>query len=79
MYVSDLQREFYQDKKILAKDGSLEPVQVVKGSVVAGNPMEAHQVDGISGATLTANGVNALLQEDLAYFNKYFKKIKGGK
>lgn len=69
----------FSGKKILAKDGSLEPVQVVKGTVVAGNPMEYHQVDGISGATLTANGVNDLLKEDLAYFNKYFKKIKGGK
>lgn len=69
----------FTGKKILNKEGELEPVQVVKGTVVAGNPMEAHQVDGISGATLTSNGVNSLLQEDLAYYNKYFTKIRGGK
>lgn len=32
-------------------------VELVKGGVKAGNPAEIYQVDGLSGATLTANGV----------------------
>ena len=69
----------FTGKKILNKEGKLTPVQAVKGQVVVGNPMEAHQVDGISGATLTANGVNDLLVKDLGFFNKYFNNIRGGK
>lgn len=80
---AEISANWFQDnfagKKILNAAGELEPVQTVKGKVVAGNPMEAHQVDGISGATLTTNGVNALLIEDLGFFNKYFAQLRGGK
>lgn len=69
----------FTGKKILNKTGDLTPVQVVKGKVVKGGAMEAHEVDGISGATITANGVNTLLQKDLGFYNKYFNTIRGGK
>ena len=45
----------------LAFDENGEPaVDVVKGTVVPGNPNEKHQVDGLSGATITSNGVENL-------------------
>jgi Na+-transporting NADH:ubiquinone oxidoreductase subunit C len=47
-------------KKVHDASG-LVAIDVVKGSVIAGNPNEANQVDGLSGATLTSNGVENLL------------------
>mgnify|MGYP003384612163 CR=1 FL=1 len=37
-------------------------IDIVKGSVIAGNPNEINQIDGLSGATLTSNGVENLLR-----------------
>lgn len=37
-------------------------IAVMKGKVVAGNPEENNQVDGLSGATLTSNGVTNLMR-----------------
>jgi Na+-transporting NADH:ubiquinone oxidoreductase subunit C len=47
--------------KVLIEDG--QPViEVVKGSVDPSAPNAEHRVDGLSGATLTSNGVTNLLQ-----------------
>lgn len=47
--------------KVVIKDG--EPViEVVKGTVDPASPMAPHRVDGLSGATLTSNGVTNLLR-----------------
>jgi Na+-transporting NADH:ubiquinone oxidoreductase subunit C len=35
---------------------------VIKGVVITGNPNEQYQIDGLSGATLTGNGVSNMLQ-----------------
>lgn len=43
-------------KKIFDKDNTVR-VELVKGGVKEGNEFEDYQVDGLSGATLTANGV----------------------
>jgi Na+-transporting NADH:ubiquinone oxidoreductase subunit C len=45
-------------KKLYDKDGSLQ-LHVAKGTAAPDNP---HQVDGISGATLTVNGVTDLIR-----------------
>lgn len=43
--------------------GSMEPaLGLVKGTVDQANPNAKHQVDGLAGATLTANGVTNLVQ-----------------
>ena len=34
------------------------------------------QVDAVTGATLTSNGVRDMLQEGIAKYVEYFKKIK---
>jgi Na+-transporting NADH:ubiquinone oxidoreductase subunit C len=47
----------------LVYDGSDEPkIRVIKGLVSASAPDAKHMIDGLSGATLTANGVTGLVQ-----------------
>ena len=36
----------------------------------------AYQVEAVTGATLTSNGVRDMLQEGIAKYVEYFKKIK---
>ncbi len=42
-----------------------------------GTPLTETSVDGISGATLTGKGVQALICKDAAAYAEYFKSIKG--
>lgn len=52
----------WQGKQVYADDGSVA-AQVKKGSVNPSKPVEKeHYVDGLSGATLTSNGVTNLIQ-----------------
>ena len=46
---------------------------VLKGR---GNQLGEYTVDGISGATITGNGVDDMLKEDLASYTAYFKTLK---
>jgi Na+-transporting NADH:ubiquinone oxidoreductase subunit C len=56
-------------KKLYDKDGSLQ-LHIAKGTAEQNNP---HQVDGISGATLTVNGVTNLVKYWLG--EEGFKKL----
>lgn len=47
----------WEGKQLFDEDGNVA-FQVIKGSVDAGTPDRQHKVDGLSGATLTANGVS---------------------
>lgn len=70
---SDEIQERYQGKSILDQ-GELVSVTMVKGE---GNPeskLGPTKVDGMAGATLTANGVNAMLDNYLGYYQNYFNK-----
>lgn len=62
----------YIGKKINDENGNFTSVNAIKGG--AKDP--AHQVDGISGATITGNGVNAMLETGLKLYEPYFEKIK---
>lgn len=62
---------FTKGKQILDENGKLVSITVVKGEA----PEDAkHKVDGISGATFTANGVTNLLQAKLEAYNPYFQR-----
>lgn len=63
----------FADKKIY-ENGSLIRLEVVKGGAPDGSN---HQVDGISGATMTGNGLNTFINRDISYYNKYFSRIRG--
>lgn len=60
-------------KKILEDNGSFRSVYVRKGG--AKDPV--YEVDGISGATITADGVTEMLQRGLKYYQPYLATIKG--
>ena len=67
-------QERYIGKKIFDESGELVSVTMVKGEVGDPSKYGPHEVDGMSGATLTAKGVNAMLQ---TYFNDYRSFIDG--
>jgi Na+-transporting NADH:ubiquinone oxidoreductase subunit C len=59
--------------KINAATGNFVSVLVKKGGAEKGNP---HQGDGISGATVTANGVTEMLERGLKYYKPFLKSIE---
>jgi Na+-transporting NADH:ubiquinone oxidoreductase subunit C len=66
-------------KQVLDAQG-VPRFRVAKGSVDAGSPDAAYQVDGLSGATLTSNGVTNLVQfwmGDLGY-GPYLQRLRAG-
>ena len=65
-------------KKITDKNGLLVSIQSVKGQVDSSSPDSYHQVDGISGATMTTKGLNEFLMNDLKKYDSYFQKIRMG-
>lgn len=74
---AEITKDWFQDsfkeEKILTEDGELVGVSVVKG-YTGGNDKDDHAVDGISGSTLTANGVTNMIQERLKHYVPYFQK-----
>lgn len=63
----------WKGKKILDESGALVSITVAKGDTAQGE----HQVDGISGSTLTGNGVNSFLMNDLKRYEPFFKTLRG--
>lgn len=51
----------WKGKKIFTPEGAVA-IEVKKGSVLAGNANASYQVDGLSGATLTSNGVTNMFK-----------------
>lgn len=64
----------YVGKELYNDQGELVSVTMVKGEGNAG--LTEHQVDGMSGATLTAKGVNQMMEHYLKCYQPYIKKIK---
>ena len=62
----------FTGKKLYNEAGEYKSVAVVKGGVKD----KYHQVDAISGATITGNGVDDMLDKGLAYYEPYLKKNK---
>jgi Na+-transporting NADH:ubiquinone oxidoreductase subunit C len=73
-------KDSYIGKKILNEQGELVSIKVAKGQAAAFIPEDRlkHWVDGISGATLTGDGINQFLKQDLAFYEPYFKTIRSG-
>ena len=62
--------EQFPGKKI-SEAGMFKSISVVKAGTSAGD----YAVDGISGGTITSNGVNDMLSDCLAPYAEYFKNI----
>lgn len=66
----------YVGKKIYSDIGELESIEMVKGETGDPSMYDEYHVDGMSGATLTAKGVNNMLEKYFTYYENYFKTIK---
>ncbi|MEM7108042.1 MAG: NADH:ubiquinone reductase (Na(+)-transporting) subunit C [Bacteroidota bacterium] len=64
----------YVGKKVRDESGTIVSVNMVKGE--GNSNLSEHQVDGMSGATITGRGLNDMLEAYLNYYESYFKSIK---
>lgn len=62
--------QFTDNKRIYSK-GEMQSVTVLKKG-----PKGEHQVQGISGATVTSNGVSDMFQKGMKKYKAYFQKMK---
>ncbi len=60
----------FRGKRIFNDQGSFVSIKVVKGDA---DPESRHEVDGISGGTITSKGLQAMLDTCLTSYVKYFK------
>ncbi|NOZ07282.1 MAG: NADH:ubiquinone reductase (Na(+)-transporting) subunit C [FCB group bacterium] len=60
----------FKGKKIYDQSGRLVSIHIAKGKALQ---PDDHTVDGISGATLTGNGVNKFLKSNLSDYENFFK------
>jgi Na+-transporting NADH:ubiquinone oxidoreductase subunit C len=68
--------ERYQGKKLYGPNDELISVNMLKGENNPPNVLNDHQIDGLSGATLTARGMNAMIESYFGYYSAYITKIK---
>ena len=68
----------YVGKKIFDESGALVAVQMQKGEG-KDYSSDAHKVDGMSGATITGNGVNNMLKAYLGHYEAYIKSKSSSK
>ncbi len=68
-------RDQFIGKEIFSEDGKFVSITVRKGG--AKDP--DHEVDGISGATITADGVTAMLENGLENYMSYIKENRSQK
>ncbi len=65
----------FAGEKIFDADGNFVSVDVVKGGA---KPNDIHAVDGLSGATVTADGVAEMLERGIGYYLPYIKEKSTG-
>ncbi len=68
----------YKGKHIYNDDGELISIEIVKGQVNPNNINAIHQVDGISGSTLTGRGMNNFIANDLNTYKPFLERVKAG-
>lgn len=62
----------FKGKEILGDDGNLVGIDVRKGDA-----NEANEVDGISGGTITSDGVEAMIADNLQAYIPFLKEYIG--
>ncbi|MEM8966230.1 MAG: NADH:ubiquinone reductase (Na(+)-transporting) subunit C [Bacteroidota bacterium] len=70
-------QERFKGKKIYDEVGELVAVKMVKGETGDPSIYGDNEVDGLSGATITAVGVNSMLESYLGYYKPYLEKVSG--
>lgn len=61
--------------KTIMEGSDVASVSFIKGEAVTSSFTD-HQVDGLSGATMTTKGVNVMLEDYFGYYNEYFKTLR---
>ena len=69
---TDMFENPFKGKKIKNNVGKFVSVKVKKGGAEKGNP---HEVDGITGGTITSDGVSDMLENTLQVYDNYFSKF----
>ena len=76
----EVEKEWFTEnfigKKIRNVEGEIIGIKVLKGKVDDSKEDAIHQVDGISGATVTSNGVTIFLKDDLKRYEAYLNEIR---
>ena len=68
--------DFYGEK-LLTEDGAFKGISVAKGNNDPKNENKNdNKVDAIAGATITGDGVSAMLKSELRQYVSYFKTLK---
>ena len=75
--VKDWFKDSFKNKEIYSLDNILYSIEVRKAGTA--NKDKLHEVDGISGATITSKGVTELLKRDLIRYEPYFLKAMNEK
>lgn len=69
----------FKSEKIFDDKGQFRAVTVIKGYADPNNDKKDDgEVDALAGATITSNGVTAMMHERLKRYIPYFKKLKMG-
>lgn len=71
-------RDRYHGKKLFDDSGNLLSIRMLKGENNPPGALDDHHIDGLSGATLTGNGVNEMLESYFQYYLNYINKTKNG-
>ncbi len=69
-------RDRYNGKKVFDDGGNLVSIMMLKGENNPQSALDSHHIDGLSGATLTANGVNDMLENYFKHYQGYINKSK---
>ena len=73
---AEINQRFFQEQFVglnIFKDDNLVSIKVIKGGAPEG---DKHGVDGISGGTITSDGVTDMLLERLTMYEPYFRNNK---
>ncbi len=74
------QRYFMDDfygERLLNEEGTFKGITVAKGNNDPKNEIkDDHEVDALAGATITGDGVSAMIKKDLKLYLPYFKNLK---
>lgn len=76
---NDRWRALWPGKVAISADG-VPQIDVIKGSVEPGSPGAEFRIDGLSGATITSNGVEGLVNYWLGEdgFGPYLERVRSG-
>lgn len=79
---ANIKQRFFMDdfigEHLLASNGTFKGITVAKGNAdPKNNDKTDNEVDAIAGATITGDGVTAMIKKDLKLYLPYFQNLKG--